>query len=506
MRTYSLIVLAALFVSCQRDKVDFKLLEEVALSPELEIPLVNASLNLGNVVEDDSNFTINPDESISISYHNPNLFSYQAVDLVNIPDQEPVEIQLSTALPVYDLEASLGTIAGMEMQSASFSSGYILMTLQTPAPVTADVEVKLLVKSATRLSQPLESTLRLKTGNTEVSDTMFLDQSLFDFSNGGGAYNHFGLRAEIVDPGNLSASDELLVMSELKNLELQNAQGFFGERAIKIPSGNLLLELDLLEDLIDGIKFTDPSFKLRAISTVGIGVGISPDLKGVNRDGKVTALDTATYILNPAANVNSPEEMLIELNSSNSNVVDFLAAIPHNLLFAGEARLNPGGRTPNFIDKDSEIKVGVDIDVPLEMSIENMKLEKKLEVDFFSENPEEVQSGEIIFRSLNAFPFDLDVSVAILDRDTRDSIHGFHLPLLSTAQVDGTGKVVRPTRSEGVSVEITESMLEALTRSDKMKLVARFNSPNNGQQAVKFFTDNFVDINIAVRAKMKLKP
>lgn len=506
MRKLSGFLILSIVFGCSRDKVDLDMLEDIALSPEVEVPLVNASLALKDVVEEDTIFDVHPDESISISYRNPELFTIEALDLVSLPDQAALELPLYTGVPTFELEADLGTLGGVELENAKFHKGYNLVSLQAPNPVSSDVKVKLSFSDATRQAQILEQTFTLRAGNGSATDTMLLSQAIFDFSDGNTSFNHFSIKAEIVDAGSLAAGEKLSITCQLMDLELASARGFFGQRAIKVPSGSYQLEMDFLRKFTDGLHFANPRLKIIATSTVGIGVGLSPDFKGVNNNGHVTALTPATYTLNPAADVNSPEELIIELNRDNSNIVDFLAAVPKDLLFSGIANLNPQGRSSNFIDRQSEVAVGLDINVPLEMSIRNMKLEEKLDVDFFSKNPDEVQSASLLFRSLNGFPVDLDISVAILDQDNGDSIHGFELPLLKSAEVDAAGKVIKPVNSGTVSVEITEEMLDALSRSDKLKLSARLNTPEDGQKVVKLFTDYFVDINIAAKAKMNIKP
>lgn len=501
------LVLAAL--ACSRDKLDFKMIDDLAFRPEIEAPLISARLTLNDLVKQDSGlFVVNPDNSLRIKYREDRLFSFNVLDFVRIPDQPSNTIPMFVGAPAYDFDLTLATLGGVELHKAEWATGHLQLSLNSAAPQVSDLSVEFTIKSASRAGSVLKKTITLPAGATSVSDSLSLVGSEFDFTNGGGSVNHLGLKAELTNAGLVLPGTQVDLTTQFRQLAIENTEGYFGERNINIPSGDFNFDVSSFKDLVDGFFLKSPSVKLIMASTVGVGLELTPDFSGVNKEGAITALNAPAQQINAAQTVAVYDTSILDFNPVNSNVVDFIAALPSQVLYGGKARLNPNGRATNFIHRNSEMAVGVEIDLPLELSIDNMKMKEVLsDIDLFRENPEQVEALTLIFNSSNGFPFDLSLSAAFLDSVApHDSLQGFNLGLLKAATIGANGEILqRGEFTMPQEVSIDGDLLEKLKRCDKMQITATLNTSEGSTKVEKFYTHFDVEINIAARAKLNLK-
>ncbi len=500
--------LVILVSSCYKDKLDPGMLEDLRFSPELEVPLVNARLSLEDIVANDTSgiFQVDPDNFITIKFKEEGLFEFSPDAFVDIPDQDPQTFPVVVGQPPVLLNMALGTIGGVELANTEFFQGIMELKLRSGSPLAEDVEVKLTIHNAQKASQDLSHNLILDAGDTLGRDSVSLPGYVFDFSNGGQNVNYISVGIELVNPPAALLGTALTYSIQFKSLDLQYATGFFGDRDVNIPSGDFSFDLSGIEKLASGFKITNPDLKLLIASNIGLPVLISPDLDGINSVNDVTPLDATPQMIAAATDTVGYDTSVISFNSGNSNISNFIASIPSTILYSGKAGLNPAGKTTNnFIGRNAALSASIDVELPLEISIDNSILEQELtNIDIFSENPDEIEEITLIFRSSNGFPFDLDLSAAFLDSVTQDSVFGFDLGLLRAAETNANGVILqRGVYPAPREITFSGADLDILTSTNAIRFRAKLNTP--GGTPRKFFTHFDTEISIAARVKLNAK-
>lgn len=501
----SLLILLVLVSSCYKDKIDTDLLNDLRFNPELEVPIVNATLSLADIVEKDTSgiFIVDQDNFVTIKYKQDALFEFSPGDFVEIPDQDPQIFPVVVGQPPVGLNMSLGTIGGVQLGTSEFFSGNLELILSSPVALSEDVEVKLTISNAQKGSQDLSQSVTLSAGDIEVVDSTALPGFVFDFSNGGQNVNYISLGIELVNPPAGLLGSALSLSIQFKGLSLDYANGYFGDRIINIPSGNFDFDLSGIEKLASGFRISNPDIKLLLASSVGLPVELAPDLDGINSANAVTSLGATPQLIAAATDTIGFDTSVIAFNSTNSNIADFIAALPSTILYSGKATLNPAGpTTSNFISRNSALSASIDIELPLEISIDNSILEQELTgINIFSDNPEELEELTLIFRSSNGFPFDLDLSVAFLDSVTQDSVFGFDLGLLQAAITNSNGEILtRGKYATPREITFTKADFDILKSTNTIRFKARLNTPGGAPK--KFYTHFDTQISIAARVKI----
>lgn len=498
-----------LFTSCTKEELDFDSFDQIKLRPDVTAPLVNAKLEVNDLLETDSVLRENPDGSLRIIFRQDNVAKFSSENLVEIPTQDEVPLPLVAGQPKLALGVSLGTFSGAELGAVDFEEGYLKFGIRNvPSPLQDTVSFQIAITNAVnkQRNDTLSPIFHLLPGQTSMVDSVSLTDFPFDFSNGGTAVNFIGLEAAVIDPGTAPNNTLFEGFFQLTSLVVNSADGFFGQRVVKFPSGSFELDLSALSDFTDGMILTNPKMRLLTASRVGLPVEMKVNFNGANSNNQITSLDMPSFQLSAPAQVGGVVFDTNALNNTNSNIVNFLASVPQQVLYSGNVEINPKGKTAssNFISDASAIDLDMEIEVPLEFRANRMILEEVVDgISFSTENPDLIEELELFIETETSFPFDVSLDLIFLDSITGDSAAGVNIDLLKAAPVDANGRAdVNNPVVNTENILLNDAQIDGLLRSDAIRFKAVMNTANQGQTIVKLFTDYHLDVGVALRTKL----
>ena len=500
----------AFTLSCKRDKLDFDLLKEIRLSPELSVPIIKTTLELGDLVTSDSILTVNPDNSLNITYFTDSLFGFQANQLVQIPDQAFPEAPLMVGSDLPPIDISLGTLANMKLSEAQFDQGYLRVGASADNPAPSDIEFKVTFLTAQDANgATLEKYFILPAGASEVIDSISLQPFTFDFDGpNNDLANNISFQAQITNAGNANNGDQFDVSMGFYGLSVGEVTGDFGNRNFNIPSGGFDFDISGLEEFANGFYLASPELKLIYRSNIGAGVQLKPNFNGMNKDQVITPLklkDEFPLYANASSSSQVTRIDTLRIDANTSNVAEFLASLPQKILYSGTVDLNPNssGSNQNFISKESKVSIGLEVNLPLEIRADNMTLEQNIDnLNISAENPDFIEELVLYFRTTTDFPFDIDLELTFMDSVDNVTLVQ-NLPITESPEVDpvtlkSVGKMVTDK-----DMTFTDSDIAALLGSDKLKIKAVLNTNNaETNDIVKLYTDYTLELRIAAQTKL----
>ncbi len=499
-------ILSALFLglfSCSKE-LDFDMIDDVVFESSAKVPLASLTLSLADLTSDveDSTLVVDPDNALRIYYRQDSVFTYEIDDILTIPDQDPIGLPVEKTQPNFDLNVALGTIAGAQLYDATFSNGTIAITIDGPNAPSSDARFVFTLRNATINGQTYADTFRLEAGNTTAVDSSIINNMIFDFTNGGTSANALDIGVELVDTSAVQAGDVYNFNFALKDLEIEVATGYFGDRVQAAPPGDFEFNINGFDQFAGGFYLTNPTLTLYTRSTVGLPLQIETEFIGENAELNRVALDAAPFEITASPSPGVEAVSNITLDPNNSQITEFLANIPNKIYYSGAVQVNPNGQTatPNFISNTSNVVLDFEVDVPLEFRLEDMRLDEVVE-DLGAEiqSFENLDEMTLFFRSENRLPFDLILDVSFINAQG-DSINGFELPLLNAASVDANGRVSGPSIQENPVVFDEDLIADFLLMKD-LRFVARVNTTNGGQTSVKLYDDYDLKIQTAIQAR-----
>ena len=495
-------LLLILLSSCLK-KVDFDNINDINYQAEWAIPLLQARLELNDIVADDSTFTVDPNGGIRIIFEDDSVAGIATAELVKVPDQEPNLFTITSGVPNAVFDLSMGTLAGAQFKNITIANGLLFWSVDNP--VNNPVQIELAILNATLNNDSAKfifqaNQMGLDTGSIDISG---LD---FDLTVGDSTYNNLHYRLKILSDGGAPNGTNYNTNLQLKDLVIEDAVGYFGKRTIPLPSSVFNTQISGFENILNGLKIENPTIGLKIVGNVGIPFELSPDLDGINKNGAITPLTLPNIGYNGPLVQGDWDTSNIIINKGNSNIVDFISNVPSNIAFAGGVTVNPLGKSgfDNFVNKDGKMYVGVKIDIPLEIRTTNLLLEQWLyDIDWGVEADQLdiIELLKLHFKVTNGFPFDANLKMVFYDKVSGLASDSIDVDLLTSALINAQGQVIDPTITRSV-IEFDQQNIKNLLTSNKIKLLVTLNSYNNGQDVVKLYASDFIKIAIGVQTKV----
>jgi hypothetical protein len=176
----------------------------------------------------------------------------------------------------------------------------------------------------------------------------------------------------------------------------------------------------------------------------------------------------------------------------------------------------------NFIHNRSEIIIGIELKLPLELMAEDLQLERTIPFDMFSKDPETsgnendgsfefgIQEASLAYRIKNGFPLDATIRAILYDSINDVKYDTVDIGLFTAAPVDEFGVVIpaQIEEKEGL-ITIDEKFVDNLRyNTNSLIIIGSMNTTKNNSgkaQSVKILTTYNIEFKAGLAAKVSIK-
>ncbi len=502
MKRTTLLLLSLVVVLCS-------CIKDLNLDPDFSIkypgnwalPIVHVKMDLGDFVVEDSLFSTDPSGLVHIIYKQDSLFSQNVYDYTKVPKQDPLGTDFSTGSPDINISTNLGTFGGAKMDTISLSSGLLSWKAINDSAYMITLNVK--IKNSSLNGAELDFNL-IAAANSTSTGTIDVSNLLLDLTQGTPAYNNIGFEVSEVNDGGAPSGTTINLELEFENLAIKRASGFFGERNIELPSGKFDADLGALSNFAQGLYLANPQVKIFTKSNIGLPLKISADLLSIGKKGNSVDLELAPFNFSGSKQRGTYAYDTILINNGNSSISNFIANIPESFIYSGMVEINPDGELdPNFVTENGELLVGMEVDLPLELSTKDLTIEQHIyDIDFGVDDSEYdfVERLTLGFRVENGFPLDADMNIYFLDT-SGTLLDSAIFNIFDAADVDINGNVTNSSKKD-VYYDFEGESIKNILKSEEIFIKIVLNTSNNGNQTVRLLTTNYIDLIIGANAKM----
>jgi hypothetical protein len=269
---------------------------------------------------------------------------------------------------------------------------------------------------------------------------------------------------------------------------------------------------DVLDHINGTIRFYNPSIKFNYTNSFSDPVKISLNVTAKGKSSSI-ALALAPFTLAkpilPAQEITST----FVIDKSNSNLPDLISLPPKSVDYSGTATITStvkdNGEGNNAIGSN-RLLGSLEIDVPLDLSLNNMQFKDTVNNFIKSDNgdnpldPADFQLLRIIVSAKNGFPLGAALKMSLYDsvaKTIRSSVEA--TGLLNPAPVDVNGKANGVTETS-TTIEFTKEFFSFVNKTDKIIFTITLNSTGNGTQEVKIYSDYRINFNAALVVKPEI--
>ena len=181
------------------------------------------------------------------------------------------------------------------------------------------------------------------------------------------------------------------------------------------------------------------------------------------------------------------------LNESNSNITQFLGALPDYLSIQGNLQINPLGNVSDgndFFYGDHLTKATVNLDIPLRFASAGLSFSDTIDVNVTTD---QIQLRTLTIPVVSTFPVDMNLGIETASGDWIAT--GLNIP---SATVDASGNVVSPSETV-LHLSLTDEQWSSVKQSQRLILHAQALTPNY-PTPVYFTSSNYLDVKIIAGA------
>ena len=405
-----------------------------------------------------------------------------------------------------DTDISFDVEGDEEITELRLSTGRIDYTINSG--INEDIVFKIKLPATTINGEVFEDSIVIynNTWNTGYFD---LANSITDLTDGGTTFNTIPVEYEV----NIQSSDQMIYFTStdfisfdfsITDINFSYVEGYIGQQNIDIDEGDFDLEVDIFDKLSGSFTLNDPNLNIVYTNSIGVPVSFDLDIDAESSEGVVQGLNAGERdILAPADTVEGSVSDTIRFNKTNSDIVDFIALPPSKITYAGSATTNPLGKTgtSNFVTDESSIIVGVEMELPIELSLQNLTMQDTMEFEM-DQNMDIEGSATLNIHVDNGFPFTVSFSIILHDTLTNTNLYTLDADLLESAVVTA-GRVTQSTPTD-TPITIDNDLFDNLNSANAIIVKGTISTYMNGTVPVKLYSDYSLTFSMVVDGEIKL--
>lgn len=521
---------------CWKDRFDINNISTPdSWNPDVCAPLVHSKLTMKDILNDyDHNNLFQEDVTgfLYLVYWN-RVYSRTAAEMLAIPNQNvnsSFPFSVAGALPIgwnatappYTRTYSFIMPNGEVLDRAILNEqvmGIVGGTLvfQATSDLNHDATINISIPAATLNGVPFNEDIEFTAG-VPLNQTIDLSGYQILFNNTMPNVNAIDITYTVTVHGGGGTNNSPYTFNLNESFQILSFHAMYGDfkqQAFTLPNDSVALRI--FDNNIYGmIDFENPYVHLWAYNSMGIPMNLSMSnfhaLSTANAPYNVlvTGYPVPWYINAPTlAQIGQTATTTFTLDKTNSTVKDAINISPQWFVVDVDGLTNPaGGTSSNFVIDTNRLAVDVQVELPLYGRAWDFRLADTLDFEF----GEDADMGMVEFMLFrvntdNGFPVDGTMQVYFLDggNNVLDSLLIPSQQVIAAAPV-GPGPDYRVTGTVPARVEtiIEQPRLSNLEPTKRIVVVARLATITNGTEIVKIYSDYFLDVRMAARAKFNV--
>jgi len=484
-------------------------------SPELGLPLVDSKFTLIEILEAnaaDLDYTTDANNTIVLSISDDSLFSQSASEYFSLNDETlnvPPIILTQEEVDLFNANGQVTVIREVmvdyprpgNLNEIVIDQGLVVTQVQEDFPAALDLSFS--------VEDPYNSPILDYNGQFNYSggDPISTDQTTDQFNNVRFQFDgdpslaqtkfSFELILTRVNQDLIFGANSIDLDVALQDLEYGVLYGDLSPQNISTNANTIETDIFGENDFLGDIEyyFENPQFRMIFTNSMGLPVRFNVNDFITYKNGQETEDPINNAIELPA----SPEgsETVSEANFDNifKNIINNL---PDSVLLQIDGLIDPDDTPNNYVTRDSYIKTGYEINLPLAFSLSGLEIEETVSLDGI--DPKELEYALFKFSSESSLPLDLNFKADFLDADSVVVMNLLDGKLLAGGTEDQPESISDLIRIEN-NPDTDSNELENLKNATRVGIRATVSTSNSGNGVVRITSDASVQFNLAVQAK-----
>lgn len=492
---YIFLIAFTALISCKKEATTWE--------TDWSIPLINDRLSLSDL-ENDSTLESNGVGGYNIILSR-NLVDLQLDDIVAIPDTT-IEKAITIAFPSLNVppgftisntaEENDISVSDLELKQIHIKSGNIRFRVLNPVETSMSFTVNL--PGTTKNGSSFSASYLVPAGSPADPGVQIqaYDISGYSFDLTGlnnNKNNLFVSQIDVTSDPNgptvtMTNTDSIKFYVEFENVVLDHARGYFGQTSLSDTLQQTISVFDAYEGGV--LDIPNMSLDLDIVNGVKVGARATiSSLSSTNANGSTVNLNHPQLgnpiNIDPAtgswANL-APSINTLSINSSNSNIENFIENLGKSYSIGYQLDVNPYGNISGGWDElfpNSRLAIRASLNMPLQVGMDQLILKDTFDIDIDAQSIQNIKSGSLVLNTKNAFPFTADISLSFIntngnvqftiqsENSIRSAINGV---------IDSSSGLM--IADDMLTFSLSESQIETLPYIENILVRVELNTPN----------------------------
>ncbi|WP_282037371.1 hypothetical protein [Saccharicrinis aurantiacus] len=531
-KVIAICIILTIYSSCNLDDFDFEKMADPSFGVGIKAPIASGSYTMGQIIDNiddpDSLIIVDNEGLFRISYVDDNIFTFHAFELVSIPN----------ILTPNDFEIGINDLVG-----TSLPDGGSYLVIKDADPFieekehTVDVgnegndedifltEMRIgssdfIVKLTTSINSPMTAIITLdncyKNGvpvtctltDSEPTKTISLAGSTIDFTQSNKEnllLYSTSVKLEDNDNAYIESTDWVNINLTLTDIHPEYIAGDFGQKIIDIDPEVLDFTSEVFESLGGNIILENPIFKLNISNSIGVPSAVDFQLSADTKDETSVLLNPSNINIEIPSKVGENTTVENIIDRTNSDIIEFVSSLPaDSIKYFGDIEMNKEGRVnTNFVTDESMISIDLEMDLPLEITVESMGIQDTVPMDALDMEVS-LDNTSLWINANNSIPLAISSEIIFIDTDNNKILsRRIKLTDFAAAKADKNGNTIESVNSE-IQIELSADDMLNILEANSMVFDARFQSPEEGKSPARLKEEYQLDIEMKLETRATL--
>ncbi|MGM0613620.1 MAG: hypothetical protein ACQESM_08940, partial [Bacteroidota bacterium] len=282
---------------------------------------------------------------------------------------------------------------------------------------------------------------------------------------------------------NVTPQDSFALNIRFKELQFHQIEGYFGQREFSTTDTTAI---DFLSHIESGIIDMDSVYAKLQIEN-GLGADLTMnvnELISINRNNNQTIALTGNFInsdisIARAVKNTSITPVIKTIDLTDSNMDEFIENLPEKIAYNMSLQLNPLGNITmgnDFFNSNYPLKVKMDMDIPLKISMEDIWLTDTIDLELDEEAP--FQEADLKLITNNYFPVEAQVIVKTLSENTESNTITNNNNIIASGILNAQNIVDQPSESI-IDLNISEQAVNDIRETGKLLVLLKLQTHNH---------------------------
>ncbi len=530
-KTFLGLIMGVLLINSCINKEDFEFDNlDTTLDGTYAVALFNEKFSIQKILEEfDSSGNLIQNNDGYLSYiASSKRFSINGSNFLSIPNQNiAFDFQVSANTATVFNSAPVGftvkdsiihnqtlNIPNMDLDSILLKTTNLISN--TINNIQQEIQVQMVFENILNPSKiPLALNFNLASIQSTNQNINLSDYTI-DFSSQSPANNQIRVKLVIgiqkTNAGQFIVGGQTIqFQNTLSNLDFKSIDGFFGNRAFPIDSGNV--DIKLFDNTSGGqIDIVNPKLNLYFDNSFGFDVRLNSLSPFFATDANQTVYPITgfqiPFLVERSVTKNQTKRTTQTIQPPQSNIKNLVQIPIKKVYYGANAEINPTGTIKNFATDTSTMSITAELEIPFYGTASNFGIDK--EFDFtVPDEAEKLEFAEIKLIIENKLGLALNMQLYFKDSlgNTLDSIftNNNQKTIVESAEIDNNGKTVSAKTKVSI-IRLEQSLLLKLKQQGTKiaELSLKANTLNNGTIPIKVYPEDYITVKAGLKTKLKV--